>query len=178
MSTFTRLGQIFWGLLMVIVDFRFDGFDILPDFMGYILVAVGCGGLSDESPHFLAARTWSWLLVILSIVEFFIPSGLAFAFGALAGAANCVMMWFLLGGITDFAAARGRSDLSSRALNRRVAYVGIVGLAILVGLFPRGLRDPMSALGAVLSVCMLIVLVLIVHLIYRVRHELATENAA
>ena len=46
----TRFGQVFWGLLLVILDVTINRFDILPDFIGYILVAVGLGGLTGLSP--------------------------------------------------------------------------------------------------------------------------------
>ena len=81
MSMFTRFGQIFWGLLLVILDLRFNGFDVLPDFIGYILVAIGCGGIVGLSRRFSTAQTLSWILAVLSLVGIVIPNDLASLYG-------------------------------------------------------------------------------------------------
>jgi hypothetical protein len=31
-----RFGQVFWGLLLVILDVNINHFDVLPDFVGYV----------------------------------------------------------------------------------------------------------------------------------------------
>jgi hypothetical protein len=37
----TSFGYIFWGLILVILDFKINGFDLLPDVIGYVLVGIG-----------------------------------------------------------------------------------------------------------------------------------------
>src|SRR5215468_10329476 len=67
---FKRFGQIFWGLLLVILDFNIDHVDILPDFIGYILMAVGCGGLVTVSRRFARARVLCWILAVLAVIGY------------------------------------------------------------------------------------------------------------
>jgi hypothetical protein len=173
MSTFTRFGQIFWGLLLVVLDVRINGFDVLPDFIGYVLVAVGCGGLAGVSRHFSTAHTLSWILAVLSLVAFVLPSDLGSVYGVLHLAVDCAMMWYLLGGVMEFALAKGRPDLCERASNRRLAYVVVMCFATLTGVVAHGSRDAATLMLVVLVICVIPLLVLILHLIYRVKHELA-----
>jgi hypothetical protein len=164
----TRFIQIFWGLLLVVLDFQINQIDILPDVLGYILVALGCGGLSDASPHFSTAAILAWAMMVLALVSVairgnFIPLGILYS------ALDCAMMWFLLGGVIDLANFRQRPDLSQRASTRRIAYVAIAGLSTLLGLTGRFPGE----IALALVIGMIVVLCLILHLIYRAIHELS-----
>jgi hypothetical protein len=175
MNMFVRFGQIFWGLLLVILDLQFNEFDVLPDFIGYLLVAVGCGGLVGLSGRFSTAKTLSWILVVLSLVGFVLSNDLASLYGFVHLAVDCGMIWFLLGGVMEFASVRDRPDLRLRASNRRVAYVVLMCAATLVGLVAQGSRDAASLMLIIFVICIIPLLVLILHLIHRVKHELATD---
>jgi predicted MFS family arabinose efflux permease len=172
---FTRFGQIFWGLLLVILDLRFNSFDVLPDFIGYILVAVGCGGLVVLSRRFSTAQTLSWILAVVCLVGFFIPNDFAALYHFVHIAVDCGMIWFLLGGVMEFASARERPDLSLRASNRRVAYVALMCAATVIGFVARGSRDVATVMGVIFIICIIPLLVLILHLIHRVKHELVAD---
>jgi hypothetical protein len=169
---FTSFGQIFWGLLLVILDVRISRIDILPDFIGYILVAVGCAGLSGASRHFSVASVLSWVLAVLSLVAYALRGSTATGFGFLCLAFDSAMMWFLLGGVMELAAARERLDLSTRAANRRIAYVALMCLAALAGFVAQSSRDAAVIMAVVLVICTLPLLFLILHLIHRAKHEL------
>ena len=84
------------------------------------------------------------------------------------------MVWYLLGGVMEFAAAKARPDLRLRASNRRLAYVILMCAATILGLVARDSRDSGSLMLLVLVVCILPLLILILHLIHRVKNELAT----
>lgn len=43
------------GFLFLLIDFRIQNFDILPDIVGYILFAVGFHALASCSEHFKKA---------------------------------------------------------------------------------------------------------------------------
>lgn len=51
----SSFGYIFWGLLIVMVDININGFDILPDVLGHILVATGTARLAPLSSQFVTA---------------------------------------------------------------------------------------------------------------------------
>ena len=168
----THFSQLFWGLLLVILDFTINGFDLLPDGLGYLVVAAGCGGLSALSPRFSTARSLCFVLAVLWLVGFAIHGDIATLYGFATTLVNCAFIWQLLGGIGEFAMDRGRSDLAGRAHNRRLAYVAIMIGTTLLAFMMNGSRDA-GPLVVVLVVSMLILMVMILHLIHRTKVELA-----
>ena len=173
---FSRFGLIFWGLLLVLLDFKINGFDILPDLIGYILVAIGCAGLSNVSRRFSTASALSWIMSAITLIAYALKGGAATALGFLHLAVDGAMMWFLLGGVMELAASRQRMDLSERASNRRVAYVVLMSLASLAGFVVQGSSAVSAILSVGLMVCIFALLFLILHLIHRVKHELAGDH--
>ncbi|MEQ8789121.1 MAG: hypothetical protein RIC55_22605 [Pirellulaceae bacterium] len=168
----TNLTPVFWGLLIVVLDFSFNGFDILLDGVGYLLVAIGCGGLTVFSPRFGSARLLSWLLAVLWLVGFAIHGEIARYYGLAATVVNCAMMWHLLGGIVDLTSRRNRLDLATRAGRMRIAYVAVI-LAATALEWSDSVSREMAPLATVLVIALLVVLVIILHLIHRVRADLA-----
>ena len=39
------MGKIFWGLIFVLLDFNVGRFDIIPDFVGYVFIALVIVGI-------------------------------------------------------------------------------------------------------------------------------------
>jgi hypothetical protein len=170
----TCFSYVFWGLVFVCFDLSINGFDVLPDGLGYVLAAIGCGGLISLSYRFSIARSLCWLLALLWLVGFSSMSrDAATIFGVVTTVVRCVMLWMLLGGILEFAVSQNRLDLAIRASNRRLAYVALTIFITAAGLIAHELRDIAGPLIVVTVVAILAVMVMILHLIYRVRSELA-----
>lgn len=55
------------GLGLVVNDFRFNGFDLIPDLLGWGVVLVGLTKLAGRSPWFTAARVAAAFGVLLGI---------------------------------------------------------------------------------------------------------------
>jgi len=168
-----RFTQIFWGLLLVILDIKINMLDLLPDFIGYILVALGCAGLAKFSSKFYGARTAAWLLVPLALVTPVIPSDINILFTAIYFTVDCSMVWFLLGGIIEISSIHRRPDLASRAANRRLAYIITMTVAMLTILCAQGSRDAATFMLVILVLFCVPLLILILNLIHRVKHEIA-----
>ena len=66
--------KIFAGLLLVFLDFNLifveSLIDVLPDFLGYIIVYLGLKDLSDHAPSFNSAKIICFIMCIYSISEF------------------------------------------------------------------------------------------------------------
>lgn len=169
----TQFSKLFWGLLVIILDFSINGFDLLPDGLGYLVVAAGCRGLLSLSSRFATARTLCFVLALLWLIGFVIPPDIAMVYRLVRMVVNCAMIWQLLGGIREFAHSRQRQDLAERAVNRRVAYVVIMAGTSLLGFAMQGSRNA-SPLVVILVIAMLTLIVMILHLIHRVKIELAT----
>ncbi len=170
----THFSQLFWGLLLVILHFKINGFDLLVDGIGYLIVASGCGGLIELSPRFALARTLSFVLAVLWLIGLAIAGDAAIAYGFLVLILSCTFIWQLLGGIAEFAQSRHRLDLADRAHNRRLAYVIVMIAAQLLGIAAQGSRDA-APLAIVLVVAVLTLVVMILHLIHRVKNEIALD---
>ena len=172
MNTFKRFGQIFWGLLIIIFDFYIHYIDVLPDFIGYILVATGCRALGSVSRHFATASVLSWVLTALSFFGWVLRGMRLLGYVNLL--LDCVMIWFLLGGIIEMALAQQRDDIAKRAANRRIAYVSLMGgialLSLILGASP--------FVRILWTICTLLLLFLILHLIHRAKHELTNRQAS
>ncbi len=90
--------QIFWGYILVLFHFRINGFDLLPNFLGYILVCVGLTKLLGESKSFKKARPLGMIMAIYSaVIAMGDLAGVGFA-GALFTALNLISvgMWIYL----------------------------------------------------------------------------------
>ena len=171
-----RLNQIFWGLILVIVDVTIGGFDVLPDFIGYTLMAVGAGGLRNISSKFGVAGALSWLLLVLSVIGWIASTDrasgdLQTALSYITMVVDCIMIWNLLGGVMVYAEARARPDLAASASARRVLYVVVMGVVLVVG--HTVMDQGSSGLAVVLVLIMLIVVFMVLHLIRCVRREIA-----
>jgi|SRR5436190_19890961 len=164
-----RLGQIFWGLVLIAVDVRVRTFDILPDFVGYILVALGAAGLVSSSRHFNLARFFSWVLVPVSIAGFFFHGYFGMTLRIAQIALDGAMMWFLLGGLMEIAQGRQRADLVSRAVLCRIAYICLMCVVGLIAIIGRGLPNVAGALGTVTFLVMLCLVAVILHLLYELK---------
>ncbi|HEY1172555.1 MAG TPA: hypothetical protein VGH19_14390 [Verrucomicrobiae bacterium] len=163
-------GLVFWGLVLIGIDVRV-GFDLLPDFIGYILVAIGCSRLGAASRRFPFTSNLAWIMVGLSLISIVMPGGVLSRLLYLVSAlVDCGMMWQLLAGIIELTEVKGRSDLAKDADRWRTAYMVIAVIGAVFVLLAVG-----SFLNALLSLAYLVVVVLIVYLIHRVKLEVVEK---
>lgn len=64
-------GRMGWGLLFVLVDFKLDSVDMLPDTLGYLLIASGLWRLQKLNGYFKAGHLSAWLLMAWSVLPLF-----------------------------------------------------------------------------------------------------------
>jgi hypothetical protein len=64
---FEAMGYFPAGLGFVLIDVRYSGMDIFPDFVGYLCMLVGLSRLPLGDPAFRTAKTLAWILVFASI---------------------------------------------------------------------------------------------------------------
>jgi hypothetical protein len=174
----THFSQLFWGLLLVTLDFNINGFDVLVDGVGFLIVAAGCGGLSSLSPRFETTRTLCVVMALLWLIGLAVHGDIAVPFSLARMTVNCAMFWQLLGGLGEFALSRERSDLADRAGNLRLVYVVMmIGSSLFVlAMTDSRIIDSQNAgtFAMALIVSMLILMATILHLIHCVKVELAT----
>ena len=66
------LNRIFIGNLFVFLDFKFNGFDIIPDFIGYLIIISGLTLLSQYHSKYADAKKFALFLFLrINIYNFF-----------------------------------------------------------------------------------------------------------
>lgn len=119
-------GLIFWGILFLF-SFRIQGFDILPDIIGYILIFNGLKALLDKSDHFVTARKFCLPLIILSIFDIYQKpnhtSGIHFnPILSLIGLVSIILLLFLFyyicQGMKEWARENSNHELAEKTENR------------------------------------------------------------
>jgi len=171
-------GPILWGLVFVLVGITVNGFDLLPDGVGFVLIAVGCHDLASQSIHFSAAKwlalvggaVWLRAIIMGAIPQAVTTAPWLVAWPLLYWTLICGMVWELLGGMRDLALAAARPDLASQASNRRIAFVAATMVSTLLGLFVLQSHELLPWIG--MLVAQFVVGVMVLQLIYRVRQEL------
>ncbi len=170
--------QIFWGLLIDLIDFRFNGFDLLPDLIGYALILAGLTKLRPHSRGFRIAWIAAVVLLLLSALQLFgvrgeisltsgeRPEAGALGLVSLALAANMVFFYGICDGIRQSALERRRLSLAGTA--RSLWYWNFAIGAITLFSFPFQLNyEPgvlylvflLLALGSFMTGLLLILLV-------------------
>ena len=135
--------KIFWGLLFILLDIRIGGIDfILPDFVGYILIASGLGILSPIHPRFAKARTFALIMIFLSLadivelkqvisqhgnVTFWVNA--LFPITTIGAILDLIMVWNICGGIIELSFGTGNPLLATVATTRRNLYIALAVIA-------------------------------------------------
>ncbi len=122
--------KILVGSLIIFFDFRINGFNLIPDFVGYILITMGLSKALQLDEKFKRAQFFAIAMIVLSIpniIEFqgFNP---LWPIAPIVTIVSLCMLWFLLGGITDVALRNGNESLAD--LSKKVLYATIIILVI------------------------------------------------
>ena len=170
-NTTALVGQLFWGLVIVAIDFHLGRFDVLPDFAGYVLVSLGAAGLVGWSKHFQSARLLSWILVPVSASLMMFHGGLLKLTWILNVALDGALMWFLLGGVMAFGEGRSRPEWVSRASICRRTYLGLLCAGLVISWIAPVVPTVAKVLGSITFVAMLCLMAAILYLLHQVKGE-------
>lgn len=61
----------FWGLLFTVINIRIQGFDIVPDIVGYVMIIIGLGRIEKYEEKFASAKKISYLLAVLALLNIY-----------------------------------------------------------------------------------------------------------
>jgi len=127
-------GKLFWGFLIVFIDIRINGFDLLIDLVGYVLVVLGLAELAKRNPNFGRARVYATVLLALSALDLFTrssgsrivlfgSSGLTAVFFILLLLVNLMLIYLVCKGIAEMATAAHAPHLADLAMSRWVVFL-------------------------------------------------------
>jgi len=180
----TRIGAVVTGLVLVAVDIQYGGFDILPDVLGWIIVAIALSGLNARAAGFGLAAVFCGLAAVVSMLEIATTetseaqsgarassvfgtgsggggvSSWALASAVFGGVALALTCW----AVSQAARAAGDAATDTRfsALTFATAFSGAVTVVMIVARtssIPAALVIPLVVLGLALFVGVLVSLV-------------------
>jgi hypothetical protein len=128
--------MIMWGLILALFDLNLNGVNIVPDFIGYILIAIGSARLVPLFPEFQAAVIVAWIMAPLSLTEHspIREAPVAFLIMIVTTVLHTILIWKLCEGVARGARDRGRSDLADFALLTRNLYITFLIAGVFIGL--------------------------------------------
>lgn len=169
------LRLVFWGGLLCVLDFKINNFDILNDFLGAILIAVGVARLARFPVH---ERYLGWMLFVkvIAIIHVFtaffamftlhLSEPIAFLLTAFSLAtlaatiAFCVAMRWLC---IDSGLDRSAQSWQLTTILVTVLLAAPSGLLALVGLFARGSKTHWHIEFPIIFLMLAAVLVPVIH---------------
>ncbi len=143
----SNLMQIFWGILVVVVDVKLERLDVLIDPVGYFLIFNALGPLGSVQENFGTAKPFALAALLVSIPATFgfNPAQLTFV---LETALGICLFWLICTGILRLATAQGKVNLSASALRVRTLIV----MTYVVNAFVVAVAQPTPEIGQVLAV--------------------------
>lgn len=123
--------KILWGFIFLF-DFRINGFDILPDFIGYILIFLGLKMLAERNENFNKAKLLALPLIFLSLLDIYQTQDNAQVvshsfFVEIIGIAfmviSLIMVYRICLGISEMAGMKSDTELEIKAMQRWKIYL-------------------------------------------------------
>ncbi|OXM15725.1 hypothetical protein [Paenibacillus herberti] len=141
LSLVKALRRIGWGLVFVLFDLRLGIVDVLPDAIGYLMVAASLSGRSALHPAFVWASRLGWIMVLLSLGEPFLTIPLTsleethplyiHALGQVFFVCNIIFTMLLCYGFEQLAKQWRSLDILQSIRSRRSLYA-FFGVALLI----------------------------------------------
>jgi hypothetical protein len=127
--------KFYWGFFFVMIDFRFQGVDILPDIIGYFFFAAGLAALASANSCFEKAKSLNTFMIVLSILEIYekpvqvsginfgVFGPIGFIIGIAATILNLYVIYNLFMGIRNLAREQDKMLISEEAERRWTQYL-------------------------------------------------------
>lgn len=177
--------RIFQGLLLVLLDFRIQYFDILPDFLGYILIFRALGTLAEQHSYFSKAKPYALVLIFLSLTSIFeVPQTnllehsistqelgwLLLAQGIMI--LDVVVLYWICQGIGELAKERSLDELREKARFRWQFYFAVTSVLLVYTPFALNLDPSWNMLMIPLVILMFWAMLLVLGLVRTAEVEL------
>lgn len=115
-----------WGFLMIMLDFRIAGIDLLPDFIGYIIFFSSLGYLASQNEYFEKAKNLSIAMIVLSFFTIYqktnniannysLGNPVMFFIGLIALIVDLILVYNIFQGINQMASIQNKDYLISES---------------------------------------------------------------
>lgn len=183
--------SMFWGFIFALLDFRVSAIDIIPDFIGFIMIFSALGKLTAQHEYFGKARPFAFALILLALPDLiqlqannllenpmssqllgFVLNGQIFMI------AELFMVFWICKAIYTLAQQTGLSDLAARARSRWHFFLGITAGVIFITPFTYNLPEEWQALFIVMVISGFAANLLIMFLIRSAGREISGDDTA
>jgi len=169
------LKKLFWGFFFIYLNFNLNlnqySLNILPNFVGYILLLQGIKQLEGESRFFRSGRPFAvgmavyeavlWIGAVLGVVS---DNGIGTVLGWISMAVSLYVSWLLIQGVLEVEQQHEKDLLGAQMYSRWKLLAGLQVIGRLLGLM--GNLANLSVLFVVASVVVIASLVaIILHLL-------------
>lgn len=126
---------LFWGFVLLMFDINVNGFDIIPDILGFILLYKGLSILEYKNINFEKAKRITIVMIILSIMDYIlvyinpISIGLLLLFTYII--LDFIIVYRICMGIAEEAFKVDDYELEDKAIKRLKIFIGVYLLGLL-----------------------------------------------
>lgn len=169
--------RILWGLLFVLIDLKVEMVDMLPDMLGYLLIASGLWRLQRLNGYFRLGHLSAWLLLVWSAASLFWFPEVAMDSVHMQSVKNLFILLpaVLLHTALIYSICRGiqahytgtESELDRKARFR--LHLFMAGQLLLLILYPFMLNLDSGDMMSVIFICSLLVMVTEITVLFLVR---------
>lgn len=150
----------FFGWVLVFFHIKVSGFDLLPDTIGYILVAIACARLEDLHRAFAPVRWLAIMLSLVSLVMVLVPPDVQALWAWVAILMQMATMAWFCTSIATAAIEHHEEGLAAIARNRRNWMIAtFAGSWMVLAMIPRVEMALLLGVMAVVLLCFFLGLV-------------------
>ncbi len=177
--------KIFWGFIFLF-DFRFNGVDIIPDFIGFILIYFGLQMLAEKNNNFESAKSLAFPLIFISVFDIYhiqkpginitTMSWIGLIIGVVFTILNLIMVYRICLGISEMANERSENELATKSMNRWTLYLINQIIIWFISLTSFVFDNTLASLALPLIIFALIVYILMLVLFKEAENTLVNYN--
>lgn len=191
-SLWGGISKIAWGFVFILFHFKINTIDLLPDFAGYILIALGIGELGAFLEHTKVLKPLSviisiwtasvWFTETLTLTSFASVGYLSTVIDYLSTAMGIVTLIFTIILLTDLSALAAKYQPRDKNIDRQLIvarniYAVCYSVSIAMSLsalltfntFPEIITGIFTALSIVMGIAMLVTMVIILIALFSLR---------
>lgn len=155
------MAQIFWGFILVFFHIRFNGFDFLPDFVGYGLILYGFKKLTERYglAKFKPALISTAIMVVLSLLSqlgLFIAPLSSIPAVLTISIISCILGLYIIYSIIDaLNIIKTNQNIDSLKIDKlKISFYLILAgnIGALLAIFPTPLTLPISLIFVIIGI--------------------------
>ncbi|WP_141503476.1 hypothetical protein [Paenibacillus luteus] len=173
-GAFRRLG---WGIVIVLFDIRMV-IDVLPDFIGYILIASALHRLNEKQPVFGKAKWAAFLMIFLTMPDMVINTNIPLndfmsvslvthIYAQSILLIHLVLAFWIFNGLAEIAQLAGQDPLRELVIFRRDFYMIVYGAVLVFYPFLMNINDGWISVLILTSIISLLAGLLFLRLPFR-----------